>query len=100
MCGFHDPAERDAVVDFLQDSEPRPTGARMISAASVRCPTPHRTTLQQAAPDPIEEILRGADTGLRRAFDESLEIMEAVRVLAREREIPTGSPSQPSIVVK
>ena len=43
---------------------------------------------------------RGADTGLRRAFDESLEIMEAVRVLAREREIPTGSPSQPSIVVK
>ena len=39
-------------------------------------------------PDPIEKILGGADARFGRAFNKALEIMEAVGVLARERQVP------------
>src|SRR5262245_64460208 len=43
---------------------------------------------QLPLPDALEQVLGGARTRLCCAFDEALEVVEAVRVLAREREVP------------
>src|SRR5262249_56234761 len=43
---------------------------------------------QLPLPDTLEQVLGGARARLCGAFDEALEVVEAVRVLAREREVP------------
>jgi hypothetical protein len=51
---------------------------------------------QQPVPDPADEILGSADAGSRRAFDDALKIVEAVGVLARERQVP-GRLAKPTL---
>jgi hypothetical protein len=41
-------------------------------------------------PNPVDEVLGSAKAGLGGTFDETLKAVEAVGVLARQREIPRG----------